>query len=75
MTWKAIKFIYREVLICNSKIKYFGGNKYKITKYFDNGQKFWEAEFENDMRHGKSTGWTRYGEELYNDEYIHGKLI
>ena len=75
MNWKAIKYIYYCVLIYRNKIEYLGGNKYKLTKYFNNGQKFWEIEYENFERHGNSIGWTCYGEEHYSDEYVHGKLI
>ena len=75
MNWETIKEIYRNVLIYNIEVRYFGGNKYSLLKYFNNGQKFWEAEYENCERHGKSRGWTCYGKELYNNEYVHGKLI
>lgn len=75
MNWEAIKYIYKCVLVHNNKIKYLGGSKYSLTKYFDNGQKFWEVELENCERHGKSIGWTYYGIELYNEEYVYGKLV
>ena len=75
MNWETIKFIYRNVLIYKYKIEYLGENKYKIIRCFDNGQKFWEIGYENYERHGKSIGWTCYGSELYNQEYVHGKLI
>ena len=75
MNWEAIKYIYRCVLIRKDKIEYLGGNKYSLSMYYQNGQKSWETEYENCERHGKTMGWSSYGIELYNDEYVHGKLI
>ena len=45
MNLNSIKFIYREVLKYKSKIEYLGEDKYKITRYYLNGQKRWEFEY------------------------------
>ena len=47
-----------------------------IRKYYKNGQKWWEAEYQNGQKHGKSIGWHyENGQKRYKREYQKGKLI
>jgi antitoxin component YwqK of YwqJK toxin-antitoxin module len=53
--------------------------KYIKRGYYSNGQKLWEAEYQNDKRHGKSLGWYDNGQRWwiikYKNGFRHGKLL
>ena len=80
MNWKAIKIIYNDVLINNCTIEYLGEDKYKITGWYPNRQKYWEAELKDGRLHGKYTNWNKNGQKYAeynykNGEYINGKSM
>jgi antitoxin component YwqK of YwqJK toxin-antitoxin module len=49
-------------------------NKYIIRRYFKNGQKHWETEYQNGKRHGKSINWYESGNKWFEAKYQNGKL-
>ena len=79
MNYETLKHIYREVLLNKNKIQYNGDDKYTITAYHSNGNKYWEQEYQNGQLHGKSFGWWENGnkhwEKKYQNNQLHGKYI
>jgi len=75
MNWEAIKKIYIEVLVHDAKIKYLGEDKYKITRYYLNGQKRWEFEYKNGIIHGKYIYYYLDGSTPYQSNWENGKRI
>lgn len=72
MNWKTIKFIYYCVLTKKEKIKYLGGDKYRLTTYYENGQKHWSGEYDGLIPHGRHISWYEDGTKKLTYEYIHG---
>ncbi len=75
MNWEAIKHIYYRVLICNHKMEYLGGDKYKLISFYLTGEKHWETEYKNGQLHGKYIDWDKNGEKFWEAEHQNGKLI
>ncbi len=75
MNWEALKHIYYSVLICNYKIEYLGGDKYKLIAYYPSGEKHWETEFKNRLLHGNSKAWCLDGSELQRTKFKNGKTF
>ncbi len=73
MNWKAIKHIYRHVLIWNNKIEYLGEDRYKLFSFYRTGEKLWETEHQNGKPHGKHIRWNVSGQKLWEAEYQNGK--
>ena len=52
---------------------------YIIRRYYPNGNKIWEAYYQNEEFHGKSIGWHENGNKRYEVEFqngqSHGKYI
>ena len=74
MNWKAIKHIYRHVLIWNNKIEYLGEDRYKLFSFYRTGEKLWETEHQNGQLYGKETSWYKNGNKYWEVEYQNGKL-
>ena len=74
MNWDAIKHIYRNVLIDRTKIKYFGKDKYILTRYYSSGKKREQIEYKNNKAHGKSFGWFEDGSKEWEIEYKYSEL-
>lgn len=76
MNFKSIKIIYTQILVLNHKIKYLGGDKYRLTRYFPSGEKCWDAEYKNEQRNGKIYWYfdtkQKYIEENYVNGHLHG---
>jgi antitoxin component YwqK of YwqJK toxin-antitoxin module len=53
--------------------------KYVVRHYYENGQKHWEANYHQDLRHGKYIGWHKNGQKYWEIDYHqgqrHGKVI
>ena len=53
--------------------------RYIVRYYYPNGQKDWEAEYQNDQLHGKSIRWYENGQKYWETDYqnnqLHGKSI
>ena len=75
MNWEAIKKIYVEVLVCGAKIEYLGEDKYKITRYYLNGQKRWEFEYKNGLLHGEGLLLATNGTVLSRGKYLNGDVV
>ena len=75
MNYNAIKNIYTNVLKFNDTIKYLGGDKYKFVGYYKNGNKYWEIEYKNGIRHSKYISWDENGNKSWEREYQNGKKI
>jgi len=73
MNWKAIKYIYYYILSRNYSIEYLGEDKYKITSWRKNEQKYYEIERKNEVIHGKYIGWWENGQKRWEYEYKNGK--
>ena len=52
-------------------------NERYIVKWYFNGKKVSEAEYQNDKRHGKAIGWyengQKYAELEYQNDLLHGE--
>jgi antitoxin component YwqK of YwqJK toxin-antitoxin module len=48
-------------------------NKYIVRCYWKNGNKWWEDEYQNGQRHGKSIKWHENGNKLWEREYQNGQ--
>ena len=72
MNWETLKNIYQQVLKYKNTIRYNGENKYTITHHYPNGNKCWEAEYQNDQLHGKCIGWWENGNKWWEAEYQNG---
>ena len=46
--------------------------KYIVRRYYKNGNKEWEEEYQNGQRHGKSIEWDENGNKLWEHEYQNG---
>jgi len=44
-----------------------------VREYYKNGNKWWEQEYQNGKRHGKSIGWYKNGNKSWKIEYQNGK--
>ena len=79
MNWEAIKGIYKRVLIENNIVEYLGEDRYKLISFHSTGEKWIEAEYQNEQLHGKEIGWykngQKYWEENYQNGYLHGKIM
>ena len=75
MNYETLKQIYREVLINQNKIQYYGDDCYTIISYYPNGNKRWQTKFQNGQLHGKSLGWWENGNKWWQTEYQNGKPI
>ena len=73
MNWEAIKHIYIKVLKHGCKIQYHGDDCYTITQHYPNGNKHWEAEWENGKPHGKYIEWWENGNKRWENEYQNGQ--
>jgi len=53
--------------------------RYIVRRYWENGNKVWEKEFQHNQQHGKHIEWYRNGnkwwEVEYQNEKLHGKYI
>ena len=74
MNWQAIKSIYHSVLVRGNKIEYFGEDKYRLTSFHSNGNKFEEREYKNGLLHGKIVGWRKDGTKYWEVEYEEGEF-
>ena len=74
MNWRAIKNIYKWVLVQGHSIEYLGEDRYKIIGFHDTGEKFWEGEFKNEVLHGESIYWNRSGQAVIKDKWENGNL-
>ena len=74
MNLEAIKHIYHNVLICNNKIEYLSGDKYKLISFYLTGEKRWEEEYQNGLLHGKIMYWYKDGQKWWEEEYQNGQL-
>ena len=74
MNYKDIKNIYINILKYNCKIKCFGDGKYKLTGYYKNGNKWWEAEYQNNNRHCKYITWYDNGNKCWERDYENNTL-
>jgi antitoxin component YwqK of YwqJK toxin-antitoxin module len=54
-------------------------NKYIVRYYWENGNKWWEYEYQNGQLHGKWIAWYKNGNKRWEREYqngqLHGKCI
>ncbi|KKL51122.1 hypothetical protein LCGC14_2298700, partial [marine sediment metagenome] len=53
---------------------YLGEDKYKITRYYLNGQKRWEFEYKNGLLHGEGLLWATNGTVLSRGKYLNGDI-
>lgn len=74
MNWETIKQIYYCVLVRKHKIKYLGGNRYRLTEH-NNGQKCWSGEYKGVIPHGRHITYLKNKEKDLIDEYENGTLI
>ena len=44
-------------------------------RYQENGQKFFETEYQNGQRHGKKIWWDKNGKKYLEAEFQNGKMI
>ena len=49
-------------------------NKYIIRRYYSNGKKWWEDNYQNGQLHGKSIGWHENGNKWREEEWLNGQL-
>ncbi len=73
MSWEAIKYIYKIVLIDKGNVEYLGGDKYKLIKYHLNGNKHWKEEYQDGKLHGEYTSWYENGNKRWEIEYKSGQ--
>ncbi|KKL16566.1 hypothetical protein LCGC14_2494270, partial [marine sediment metagenome] len=69
----AIKHIYRNVLIDRTKIKYFGKDKYILTRYYSSGKKREQIEYKNNkaksLLHTASSGVGKINFKIKDTKY------
>ena len=75
MNYEILKYIYTQVLKYGCKFQYHGDERYTLTGYYENGNKYWETNYHQGQRHGKDIGWCENGNKWWEVEYKHGKLI
>jgi len=49
-----------------------GDGKYILRYYWSNGNKHWEAYYQNDQRHGKYICWKQNGDRYREEEWSNG---
>ena len=75
MNWETIKYIYYHVLILKDKIEYLGEDKYRLTSYHKDGQKYWSGEYKDRVPHGRHMSWFEKGTKSLEYEYKNGNGI
>ena len=73
MNYDAIRRIYKQVL-SGATIAWYGNDKYKLTGYYKNGNKWWEAEYQNNNRHCKYITWYDNGNKCWERDYENNTL-
>ena len=59
MNFAAIKFVYLCLVdpLSQAEFTFFGGNRFKISWFLSNGEKYAEITFKNEFVHGRWTVW------------------
>ena len=69
-----VKYLYKWFNKPDYTISFKSLNTFVITRWYDNGNKWWEREYQNGRLHGKSIEWFKSGENCWEEEYQSGKL-
>jgi len=79
MNYDAIKNIYSCILLSGCSIEWLDNNKYKLIRYYENGNRHYEERYKNGVLHGKYIVWyengNKYLEQEYKNGYPNGKCI
>jgi antitoxin component YwqK of YwqJK toxin-antitoxin module len=46
----------------------------KVIRWYENGNKWFEAKYQNGKLHGKYIGWYKNGNKWFENEYQNGRL-
>ena len=62
------KYLYYHLNEPKHTIFFKPPNIFVITRWYENGKKCWESEYQNGKRHGKITCWHDSGEKYWEKE-------